>query len=78
MIQHTVEQAITAGTQANLSHIPVKLLNNSSFLNLLHGHVNMWITVIQSMMKLTRDVVLGTALQEINFWSISWMGLRHS
>ncbi|KAF8229624.1 hypothetical protein L208DRAFT_1285588, partial [Tricholoma matsutake] len=65
MIQHAIKQSIT---QANISHIPPKLLSDSSFLNLLHGHVNMWIKVIQSMMKLTRDIVSGTASQEINFW----------
>lgn len=68
VIQRAVEQAIAAGTQSNISHIPPKLLNDSSFLNSLHGHVNMWIKAIQSVTKLTRDVVSGTASQEINFW----------
>jgi Dynein heavy chain, N-terminal region 1 len=68
VIQHAVEQAIMAGMQPNTSYIPLKLLNDSSFLNLLHGHVNVWIKAIQSMTKLTKDVVSGTASQEINFW----------
>jgi hypothetical protein len=68
VIQRAVEQAAAAGTQSNISHIPPKLLNDSSFLNSLHGHVNMWIKSIQSVTKLSRDVVSGTASQEINFW----------
>ncbi|KAF8235729.1 hypothetical protein L208DRAFT_1537110, partial [Tricholoma matsutake] len=68
VIQRAVEQAVAMGTQPNISHIPPKLLNDSSFLNSLHGHVNMWIKAIQSMTKLSRDVGLGTASQEINFW----------
>jgi Dynein heavy chain, N-terminal region 1 len=68
MIQCTVEQVVAAGTQANISHILPHLLSDSSVLNSLHGHVNMWIKAIQSMTKLTRDVVLGTASQEIKFW----------
>lgn len=68
VIQRAVEQAVAAGAQANISHIPQKLLSDSSFLNSLHGHVNMWIKAIQSVTKLTRDVVSGTASQEINFW----------
>jgi len=44
------------------------MLNDSSFLNTLHGHVNAWIKSIQSVTKLTRDVTSGTASQEINFW----------
>jgi hypothetical protein len=68
VIQCTVEQAVAMGTQPNILHILPKLLNDSSFLNSLHGHVNMWIKAIQSMTKLSRDVGLGAASQEINFW----------
>ncbi|KAF8959823.1 cytoplasmic dynein heavy chain 1 [Flammula alnicola] len=68
IIQRAVEQAHAAGTRPNISHIPVKLLNDSTFLNTLHGHVNAWIKSIQSVTKLTRDVASGTASQEINFW----------
>ncbi|KAF9463127.1 dynein heavy chain [Collybia nuda] len=68
VIQRAVEQALTANTQPNISHIPQKLLGDSSFLNSLHGHVNSWIKAIQAVTKLTRDVVSGTASQEINFW----------
>lgn len=74
VIQHAVEQAVATGTQPNISHIPPKLLNDSSFLNSLHGHVNMWIKAIQSVTKLSRDVGLGTASQEINFW----LSLEHA
>jgi dynein heavy chain 1 len=68
VIQRAVEQAVAMGTQPNISHILPKLLNDGSFLNSLHGHVNMWIKVIQSVTKLLRDVRLGVASQEINFW----------
>ena len=61
-------KANTSGVRPNISHIPQKMLNDSSFLNTLHGHVNQWIKSIQSVTKLTRDVSSGTASQEINFW----------
>lgn len=56
------------GQRPNISHIPAKYLNDSTFLNALHGHVNSWIKSIQAVTKLTRDVSSGTASQEINFW----------
>jgi dynein heavy chain 1 len=61
-------KANASGARPNISHIPAKMLNDSSFLNTLHGHVNQWIKSIQSVTKLTRDVSSGTASQEINFW----------
>ena len=61
-------QANSSGGRTNISHNPPKMLNNNSFLNTLHGHVNQWIKSIQSVTKLTRDVSSGTASQEINFW----------
>lgn len=61
-------QAQAAGTRPNISHIPPKLLTDSSFLNTLHAHVNSWIKSIQAVTKLNRDVASGTASQEINFW----------
>jgi len=64
----TLPQANASGTRPSISHIPGKLLNDSSFLNTLHGHVNAWIKSIQAVTKLTRDVASGTASQEINFW----------
>lgn len=64
----TFIQAHAANTRPNISHIPTKMLNDSTFLNTLHGHVNAWIKSIQSVTKLTRDVASGTASQEINFW----------
>ena len=67
-IQLGVCQAQAAGTRPNISQIPAKLLNDSTFLNTLHGHVNAWIKSIQSVTKLNRDVASGTASQEINFW----------
>ncbi|KAJ4485207.1 dynein heavy chain, N-terminal region 1-domain-containing protein [Lentinula aciculospora] len=68
IIQRAVEQAQAAGTRPNLSYIPTKTLNDSTFLNSLHAHVNSWIKSIQAVTKLTRDVASGTASQEINFW----------
>ncbi|KAF9527881.1 cytoplasmic dynein heavy chain 1 [Crepidotus variabilis] len=68
VIQRAVEQASLASTRPNISHIPPKMLTDSSFLNTLHSHVNQWIKSIQSVTKLTRDVASGTASQEINFW----------
>lgn len=67
-IQRAVEQAQQAGARPNISYIPPKLLNDSTFLNSLHGHVNSWIKSIQAVTKLSRDVTSGTASQEINFW----------
>ncbi|KAH9487400.1 Dynein heavy chain, cytoplasmic [Psilocybe cubensis] len=68
IIQRAVEQAHAAGQRPNISNLPPKLLNDSSFLNMLHNHVNAWIKSIQSVTKLTRDVSSGSASQEINFW----------
>jgi hypothetical protein len=61
-------QAHATSSRSNISHIPAAQLNDSSFLNTLQGHVNIWIKSIQSVTKLTRDVSSGTASQEINFW----------
>ena len=44
------------------------MLNDSPFLDTLHGRVNQWIKSIQSVTKLTRDVTSGAASQEIKFW----------
>ena len=48
--------------------LALKLLNDSTFLNTLHAHVNSWIKSIQAVTKLNRDVASETASQEINFW----------
>lgn len=61
-------QAQATGVRPNLSLIPNKTLNDSTFLNTLQSHVNSWIKSIQSVTKLTRDVSSGTASQEVNFW----------
>ncbi|KAG1882389.1 dynein heavy chain, N-terminal region 1-domain-containing protein [Suillus subluteus] len=66
-IQRAVEQARASGARPNISHIPQKQLDESSFLNTLHGHVNMWIKAIQAVTKLSRDVSSGTTSQEIRF-----------
>ncbi|KAF9649981.1 hypothetical protein BDM02DRAFT_3112755 [Thelephora ganbajun] len=68
VIQKAVEQAQTKGTRPSINDIPPKLLNDSTFLNTLHSHVNQWIKSIQAVTKLSRDVSSGTASQEINFW----------
>lgn len=71
VIQRAVEDAHTPGRRPSIQDIPQKLLNDSSFLNTLHGHVNQWIKSIQTVTKLNREVSSGTASQEINFW-LSW------
>jgi dynein heavy chain 1 len=43
-------------------------LNDSTFLNTLHAHVNAWTKSIKALKKLHRDVASGTASQEIHFW----------
>lgn len=68
VIQRAVEQAQAANVRPNISHIPAKTLNDSTFLNTLQAHVNTWIKSIQAVTKLNRDVSSGTASQEINFW----------
>ncbi|KAI0249468.1 cytoplasmic dynein heavy chain 1 [Lactifluus subvellereus] len=68
VIQKAVEQARATSARPNISHLPTKLLNDSTFLNTLHAHVNAWIKSIQAVTKLNRDVASGTASQEINFW----------
>lgn len=67
-IQRAVETALAVNKRPNISDLPPKLLNDSSFLNTLHAHVNSWIKAIQGVTRLTRDVNSGTASQEINFW----------
>lgn len=66
--QKAVEQAQAKGTRPSTNDIPPKLLNDSTFLNTLHSHVNQWIKSIQAMTKLSRGVSSGTASQKINFW----------
>jgi len=68
VIQRAIAEAQSTGQRPNISLIPSKTLNDSSFLNALHGHVNQWIKAIQAVTKLNRDVSSGTASQEINFW----------
>ncbi|KAJ2915322.1 hypothetical protein MD484_g5100, partial [Candolleomyces efflorescens] len=68
VIQRAVQQAHEGNVRPNISHLPPALLNDSTFLNTLHSHVNSWIKSIQAVTKLTRDVASGTASQEINFW----------
>ncbi|KAF8991378.1 dynein heavy chain, N-terminal region 1-domain-containing protein [Cyathus striatus] len=57
-IQRACSYARSNSQRPSLSHLPQKLLNDSSFLNTLHAHVNGWIKAIQE----------WTASQEINFW----------
>ncbi|EJD04236.1 cytoplasmic dynein heavy chain 1 [Fomitiporia mediterranea MF3/22] len=68
VIQRVVEQAQGQNVRPNISLIPSKTLNDSTFLNTLQAHVNTWIKSIQAVTKLSRDVSSGTASQEINFW----------
>lgn len=68
VIQRAVEQAHAQNIRPNITLIPSKTLNDSTFLNTLQAHVNTWIKSIQAVTKLTRDVNSGTASQEIHFW----------
>jgi len=68
VIQRAVEQAREGKQRPNISLIPTKTLNDSTFLNTLQAHVNTWIKSIQAVTKLNRDVSSGSASQEINFW----------
>ncbi|KAH8120488.1 cytoplasmic dynein heavy chain 1 [Phellopilus nigrolimitatus] len=68
VIQRAVDQAHSTNVRPNISLIPSKTLNDSTFLNTLQAHVNTWIKSIQAVTKLSRDVSSGTASQEINFW----------
>ncbi|KAI5123732.1 hypothetical protein M0805_000325 [Coniferiporia weirii] len=68
VIQRAVDQAHATNVRPNISLIPSKTLNDSTFLNILQAHVNTWIKSIQAVTKLSRDVSSGTASQEINFW----------
>ncbi|KAG8937242.1 hypothetical protein FRC03_010096 [Tulasnella sp. 419] len=67
-IKRAVDLARSQGVRPSIAHIPPNLLNDSSFLNALQSHVNIWIKSIQAVTKLSRDVSSGTASQEINFW----------
>ncbi|KAI6112760.1 hypothetical protein F5141DRAFT_1272528 [Pisolithus sp. B1] len=81
IIQWAVEQAQAANVQPNILFIPARHLNDSTFLNNLHSHVNQWIKSIQAVTKLSQDVSSGTPLQEINsglVWNRRWKGLRHN
>ncbi|KIY49803.1 hypothetical protein FISHEDRAFT_72429 [Fistulina hepatica ATCC 64428] len=68
VITRACAEAQDKGVRPNISFIPSKLLNDSTFLNALHANVNSWIKSIQAVTKLNRDVASGTASQEINFW----------
>lgn len=68
VIQRAIAEGHATGQRPNISLIPTKTLNDSTFLNALHNHVNNWIKSIQAVTKLNRDVSSGTASQEINFW----------
>ena len=68
VIQKSVIDAHISGQRPSISLIPPHVLNDSTFLNTLQSHVNIWIKSIQSVTKLSRDVTSGTASQEINFW----------
>jgi hypothetical protein len=64
----TEARAQAAGNRPNISYIPPKLLNDSTFLNTLQRKVNSWTRSTQAITKLTRDVSSSTASQEMNFW----------
>jgi hypothetical protein len=58
-IRRAVSEALATNIRPSLSHISPKLLNDSTFLNTLHSHVNLWIIKsIQAVTKINRDVVI--------------------
>ncbi|KAI6102804.1 dynein heavy chain, N-terminal region 1-domain-containing protein [Pisolithus sp. B1] len=63
IIQWAMEQAQAANVQPNISFIPAQHLNDSTFLNNLHSHVNQWIKSIQAVTKLSRDALEGIEAQ---------------
>ncbi|KAL7421138.1 dynein heavy chain [Cryptotrichosporon argae] len=68
-IRKAVALGHTAGQRVSVDAIePASLLSDPAFLNKLQADVNSWIKEIQAVTKLSRDVVSGTASQEINFW----------
>ncbi|KAG9008851.1 hypothetical protein FRB94_012820 [Tulasnella sp. JGI-2019a] len=67
-IKKAIEFARSTNSRPSTASLPPQLLNDSTFLNTLQSHVNMWIKSIQAVTKLSRDVSSGTASQEINFW----------
>ncbi|KAJ6227585.1 dynein heavy chain [Anaeramoeba flamelloides] len=44
------------------------LINDQDFLNRIKNGVNKWIHDIQKVTRMKRDLLSGTAVQEINFW----------
>ncbi|KAI4602866.1 Dynein heavy chain, cytoplasmic [Pestalotiopsis sp. 9143b] len=67
-VQAALDAAAAQGTRPSLDLIPSSLLSDSAFMNNLQATVNNWIKSIQGITKMTRDPVMRTATQEINFW----------
>ncbi|KAM0751755.1 hypothetical protein T439DRAFT_218203 [Meredithblackwellia eburnea MCA 4105] len=67
-----IQQAITfshsISQRPTVEAVDQNLLSDPIFLNKLQAEVNSWIKEIQTVTKLDREVVSGTASQEINFW----------
>ncbi|ETS83032.1 Dynein heavy chain [Pestalotiopsis fici W106-1] len=67
-VQAALDAATAQGIRPSLELIPTALLSDSGFMNSLQATVNSWIKSIQGITKMTRDPVMRTATQEINFW----------
>lgn len=64
-VDHQISQLIKDGKVVVADVGP--LLEDSTFLNRLQGHVNMWIKEIQKVTSLVREVQ-GSSISEILFW----------
>lgn len=75
-----VQSVLDAASKDQVSASPMTLgtlLQDSSFLNVLQGNVNVWIKEIQKVTGLTRDAAIGSASQEISFWLAMETALGH-
>ncbi len=75
-IQTVIDACQESKQSVSPSHLG-PLLQDSSFLNPLQGHVNGWIKEIQKVTGLSRDAEIGSASQEISFWLAMEIALGH-
>ncbi|KAG8527498.1 uncharacterized protein KY384_007650 [Bacidia gigantensis] len=69
LVQDTLDTAATKNLKPSVEQIPAEILADSRFLNDLQTEVNHWIKSIQAITKLSQDPNIGSATQEINYWS---------
>ncbi|KAJ5078912.1 intein-containing dynein heavy chain precursor [Anaeramoeba ignava] len=66
-ITEIIQKAKENGTRVKLTDLG-NSFDDPEFLTRVQNGVNKWITDIQKVTRMKRDVSSGTALQEINFW----------